>query len=143
MQYVCVSIVCAICSQQHQSSSTWKITGWSGESMLKDIINIVQTIYPFDISHIIEHWWPIIVYILCNHHSLHSLGCIANTIIILLYNILLNYSPIIIRNGCQLKYLQPAPAGCIAAQYPPKRACKDSTARRTTYFYEMKIEQMF
>jgi len=53
------------------------------------------------------------------------------------------YAPIIIRNGCQLKYLQPAPAGCIAAQYPPIRACKDSTASRTTYFYAKEREQMF
>ena len=60
-----------------------------------------------------------------------------------LYNIWYAYLPIIIRNGCHEKYLQPAPAGCIAAQYPPIRACKDSTASRTTYFYVMKIEQMF
>ena len=60
-----------------------------------------------------------------------------------LYNIWYAYLPIIIRNGCHEKYLQPAPAGCIAAQYPPIRACKDSIASRTTYFYVRRENRCF
>ena len=44
------------------------------------------------------------------------------------------YVPTIIKNGCQLKNLHPAPSGRVAAQYPPIKAWPKTTASSERYF---------
>ena len=62
------------------------------------------------------------------HNNPTNIHIIAHHILMFIY------VPTIIKNGCQLKNLHPAPSGRVAAQYPPMKACPNTTASSERYF---------